>query len=80
MLNRLLSRIRAGGAWTVEGLAAEWGVTPTLIEAMLDDLVRRGYLVPVQGLCDKGCASCGMAGNCDQPDGQRMWRLSSANG
>ncbi len=78
MLKLLLERIAGGGTWTVEALAEELNATPALVETMLDDLTRRGYLKPVQNGCSGACASCGMAAGCIQHAGQRLWTLNTA--
>ncbi len=81
MLKQLLDRLTGGGTWTVESLAEELDVTPALVETMLDDLTRRGYLKPVQSGCSGACASCTMSKGCIQHAGQRasqrMWTLNS---
>jgi len=76
MLKKLLARIAQGGTWTVESLADELNVTPALVETMLDDLTRRGYLKSVQGGCGGVCASCSMAGGCIRQAGRRLWTLN----
>lgn len=77
MLKTLLERIAQGGTWTVESLADELNITPALVESMLDDLTRRGYLKPAQGGCSGTCASCGMAAGCIRQAGRRMWTLNT---
>lgn len=77
MLKTLLERIAQGGTWTVESLADELNITPALVESMLDDLTRRGYLKPVQGGCSGACASCGMATGCIRQAGRRIWTLNT---
>lgn len=64
MLERLLKRISQGGNLTTQSLAAEFGVSRTLMEAMLADLARAGYLRVVER-CGKGeCRGCGEASVC----------------
>jgi hypothetical protein len=50
--------------------------TPTLVEAMLEDLDRMGYLKRVGGKCGGGCTSCPMAGLCAAGEGGRVWALT----
>ena len=65
MLRQILDRLRAGGTWTVEELARDLGTSVPLVETALEDLARRGYLVPAAGSCSSGgCAACGAAGSC----------------
>ena len=71
MLERLLSSIAEGGLHSYDGLAQELGVPRPLLEVMIEDLARRGYLRAAGGACD-GCAGCGMASG---PCG-RLWTLT----
>ena len=64
MLNRLLELLRAGGTHRVADLARQLETTPELVEVMLEDLARMGYLRPVGGECGGGCAGCSLAGLC----------------
>ena len=77
MLKQILGRVSEGGVWTVEGLAREMRTTPELITAMLDDLVRLGYLKPVGGACGGACASCPMDGCCVTGPAQKVWTLNA---
>jgi hypothetical protein len=75
-LNRLLELLQAGGTHRVTGLARELGATPELVEAMLEDLTRMGYLKPVGGECGGGCAGCSLAGLCATGKDGRVWTLA----
>jgi hypothetical protein len=68
MLNRLLELLRAGGTHRVADLAHKLDTTPALVEAMLEDLTRMGYLKQVSGKCAGGCAGCSLAGLCAAGD------------
>jgi DNA-binding IclR family transcriptional regulator len=74
MLEQLLSIVRAGGAQTTESLARQLGVTPKLVEAMLADLGRRGYVVR-SDMCDTHCVGCDAASQCSQQGMQRLWTV-----
>jgi hypothetical protein len=76
MLDRLLESLRAGGTRRVADLARELGTTPAFVEAMLDDLVRMGYLRCLGGECGGGCAACPLAGLCAAGKGGRVWSLT----
>jgi DNA-binding IscR family transcriptional regulator len=76
MLNRLLELLRAGGTHRVADLARELETTPALVEAMLEDLDRMGYLKRVGGECGGGCAGCSLAGLCTTGEGKRVWTLT----
>lgn len=62
MLIELLQIVERGGIQSPQQLADELGVSPSLVVAMLDDLVRIGYLEPLAG----GCSS-DACGNCSAP-------------
>ena len=76
MLDRLLSLLRAGGTRRVSDLADVLDTTPELVEMMLEDLARMGYLKPVSGGCGSGCSSCPMSGMCTVGGGERIWTLT----
>ena len=76
MLKQILDRVADGRSWTVETLAGELGTTPEMVTAMIDQLVRQGYLKPVSGACGGGCASCSLAQGCIKGTGSRLWTLS----
>jgi DNA-binding MarR family transcriptional regulator len=68
MLMDLLTRIGQGGLHNPTDLAAHLGTSPELLEQMLDDLARMGYLEPVGAGCEPGtCSSC--AGCCSPATG-----------
>ena len=76
MLNRLLELLRAGGTYRVGDLARELDTTSALVEVMLEDLGRMGYLKRVGGECGGGCGGCSMAGLCAAGGGGRVWTLA----
>ena len=76
MLNRLLELLRAGGTYRVADLVRELDTTPALVEAMLEDLGRMGYLKRVGGACGGKCAACSLAGLCTAAGGGQVWTLT----
>jgi DNA-binding IscR family transcriptional regulator len=76
VLNRLLELLQAGGTHRVTELARQLETTPELIEVMLDDLARMGYLKPVGGECGGACAGCSLAGLCATGTDGRVWALA----
>ena len=80
MLNRLLESLRAGGTRRVADLARELETTPELVEAMLEDLCRMGYLKRVGGECSGGCGACSLAGLCAAGEGGQVWTLTEKGG
>jgi len=76
MLNELLELLQAGGTHLMADLARELDTTPTLVEVMLEDLDRMGYLKRVGGECGGGCGGCPLAGSCAAGSGGRVWTLT----
>lgn len=64
MLNRLLELLREGGTYRIVDLAHRLGATPELVEVMLEDLTRMGYLRLAGGECAESCGACPLAGTC----------------
>ena len=67
---RLLRLLSGGGIRSTSELAQKLGGSEGLVTMMAEDLMRRGYLVPLSGggECDAGgraaCAGCGMVAAC----------------
>jgi hypothetical protein len=76
MLDKLLALLRAGGTHRVNDLADILDTTPDLVDMMLEDLARMGYLKPVSGGCGDGCSSCPMSAMCTVGSGERIWTLT----
>jgi len=76
VLNRLLELLRSGGTRRVADLARELDTTPELVEVMLEDLCRMGYLKRVAGECGGKCAACPMAGLCATGGSGQLWVLA----
>ena len=76
MLKQILARMAAGRSWTTETLARELDVTSELLTAMIDQLVRQGYLKPVGDACSGGCTSCSIAQGCIKGTGNKLWTLT----
>lgn len=73
-LERLVGLLRSGKVHSLAGLAAELGTSPALVEAMLEDLVRRGYLREVPGACCTGqCRGCALSDTCAVGAPGRAW-------
>jgi hypothetical protein len=76
MLHRLLEMLRAGGTHRVSDLSRELDTTPQLVEVMLADLARMGYLKRVSGECSDGCGTCPMGGSCAAGSSGQLWALT----
>ncbi len=75
MLEHLLQVLQWGGVQTPGSLARELGVSLALVEMMLADLERRGYVAQV-GTCGEVCAGCALAQGCagGKP---RLWTVQA---
>ena len=76
MLNRLLELMRVGSTHRVAELARKLDTTPALVEAMMGDLVRMGYLRRMGGDCHERCAGCSLACSCTAGTGGQAWVLT----
>ena len=76
MLNQLLELLQSGGTHRVADLAHELDTTPDLVEAMLEDLGRMGYLKRMGGACGDGCGGCSLAGLCSAGSDGQVWTLT----
>ena len=75
MLEKLLELVGEGGIHSYDELAARLGVSRPLVEAMIQDLVRLGYLRPAIDACggSPACrAGCGLNGCSTGP----LWTLT----
>lgn len=79
MLTELLARLRAGGVRRVADLARELDTTPEMVELMLEELARLGYLRSLEQHCGAACESCRLSGLC-AAGGGRVWMLAEGDG
>ena len=63
MIEQLLRFLTDGGVHSYEDLAKRLSVSIPLLEMMLEELSRLGYLRPVDSDCGTHCASCSI-GSC----------------
>lgn len=78
MLEKLLQLTSEGGVHSYDELAARLGVSRPLVEAMIEDLVRLGYLRPAIDACEgsPACrAGCGLGG-CGSVGAGPLWTLT----
>lgn len=76
MLKDLLRLMGEGGAHSYDDLAGRLGVSRPLVEAMIQDLARLGYLRPAAGACAgaPACrAGCSLGGCSTGP----LWTLTA---
>ena len=81
MLEKLLDLVGEGGIHSYDELAARLGASRPLVEAMIQDLARLGYLRPAidacggSPACRAGCGVSGCSTGCSQPG--CMWTLTA---
>lgn len=78
MLEKLLQIIAAGGTHQLKQLARQLDVSEALLESMIEELVRLGYLQPLDGRCCGTCKACPSAGECALGFANRVWVLTEA--
>jgi len=76
MLQRLLELVAQGGVHSYTDLARQLGVSEELLGQMIEDLVRMGYLRPVDSHCQSQCAGCSLAKTCAIGGPTRVWALT----
>lgn len=55
--SRVQAHLRRGN--TVAAIASAENLSPVLVEIIVDDLSRRGRLMPAESLCASGLGACG---------------------
>ncbi len=75
-LEKLLKRLANGQDHTLNDMASELGVPPGLVEQMLDDLERGGYVRRIEAVCGERCETCPYQGRCGITQGGRIWTLT----
>jgi hypothetical protein len=76
LFEQLLRIVAQGGIHTRRELAQRLGVSEELLQQMIEELVRIGYLNPVAGDCHDRCAGCSFAAECAIGGGGRIWALT----
>jgi predicted ArsR family transcriptional regulator len=61
MIDQLLQLVAEGGVLSYDELAKRLSISRPLLEMMLEDLARRGYLRAVDAGCGGHCAGCAPA-------------------
>ncbi len=76
MLREIVRTIAEGQVHSQVELARWLGVSEGLVEQMLEDLARTGYLKPMGGESTEGCAGCPLAKMCVASRPRRAWVLT----
>jgi hypothetical protein len=77
ILQDLLLLIGRGGAQSYEDLAGELGISQPMLETLLEDLARRGYLRSLQLDCEMQCKGC-HEGGCLFTGAGIQWSLTQS--
>jgi hypothetical protein len=72
VLETLLQILNEGGVHSPADLARRLGVGQGLLEQMLADLERLGYLKSLPADCPSHCAGCSLEGRCTVAEGGRI--------
>jgi len=76
MLLEVLETVAQGGVHSQRELARKLGIGEVLLEQMLEDLARMGYLKSVAGGCEAQCVGCPLARTCAVGGPTRVWALT----
>jgi len=76
VLEKVLRTLRRGGTQRLQDLAQELDVSSELLESMIDELVRLGYLRRVEATCAGLCEACGEKARCVAGSRGRLWTLT----
>jgi hypothetical protein len=76
VLENLLQVLHEGGVHSPADLARRLGVGQELLEQMLADLERLGYLKQMSTDCPSHCADCPLSSHCTVVEGGRVWSLT----
>lgn len=75
MLREILSALAEDTIYSPASLAHKLGVSESLLQPMLNDLVQMGYLAE-NGNCVLSCGNCPLAKACGPTKTQRLWLLT----
>ena len=65
MLIKILKSLAKGGRYSNKLMATELGVDESLVQQMIDNLIRMGYIEKEKiNSCGDGCGSCSSKGSC----------------
>lgn len=74
-LHELLRVVAVGGVHGYDELAEKLSIPVPLLEAMIEDLARLGYLRSAEAACGERCESCPIGG-CSITGRGRLWVLT----
>jgi len=80
MLEQMVDLIRKSGTISPAELSHKMNIDQHMVEALLEDLQRRGLLhnlVIESGCINDGCDGCQLSGGCNQKQ-PRIWEISTS--
>ncbi len=75
MMEQLLKLVAEGGVHSYEDLIRHLSISQPLLEMMLEDLARLGYLRRIGGDCGDHCPTC-HSGGCAIAGPGQIWTLT----
>ena len=75
MLEQIMKQLEQGEAASVPTLARQLKVSEVLVEQMLVELTRLGYLRPLEACSQDACAGCPQHTNCSTRRPVRTWEV-----
>jgi biotin synthase-like enzyme len=76
MLTQVLAQLAKGNITSLTDLASRLDVSLDLIEQMLLDLERAGYIASVNTDCQHNCAHCSQSSSCGLMTQGRIWSVT----
>lgn len=78
MLDQLLKLTAQGGIRSLQDLAQAFDVSEALVQVMLQDLERMGYLQRINAVCAGRCEHCEASAGCTFSAGGQIWSLTQS--
>ena len=75
MLEQVLMQVGQGGVHSYADLARQLAISEELLEQMLQDLARMGFIRPVADVCGIHCTGCPQTKACATERRARVWAL-----
>ena len=75
MLEQLMQQIQEGGTTSLTVLARQLKVSEALVEQMLSELVRLGYLRQLESCSGKACTGCPQNASCSTHRQVQTWAV-----
>jgi len=77
MLVEVLQLLAREEVFSKAELARRLEVSEEMVEQMLEELVRKGYLKAASISCEQSCSACPMRDVCAVRGGNRLWVLTA---